>query len=174
MDYLPIPTVTRNRGDVNLSVTLFAEGTHARSVFVSKYVLRNISARRQAGSFYLAVRPYQVNPTYQWLNAVGGVADIRRIRVEGNRAEVNGVSVSVSGVPAAAGATHLDAGGIVEHMKPGLPGTRPAVADENGYASAAFDGPVDTTFEHRSYGGSAGSRSIVRYHPVDAGIHPDQ
>ncbi|HEY6951910.1 MAG TPA: discoidin domain-containing protein, partial [Bacteroidota bacterium] len=66
--YLPIPTVTRIYDGCSLSMTCVADGKPDSSYLLVRYTLRNVSPSPNTGSFYIALRPFQVNPTYQWLN----------------------------------------------------------------------------------------------------------
>jgi len=141
--YLPIPTVIRVYDGMKLAVTLLATGEANRSALLARYVLKNTSARRLRGEFYLAMRPFQVNPTYQWLNFEGGFARTESMTIDGNRAVIGTKSVTVSGHPANAGTTAIDGGEIIEHIAHGrLPG-KTRVFDPHGMASGAFSYPFN-------------------------------
>jgi hypothetical protein len=137
--YLPIPTVTWTRGDFSLDITAFASGSPARSVLRARYRVRNRGALAKHLRLYLAIRPFQVNPPTQFLNAAGGASSIREIAWDGRTAVVNGGrSVIPETAPAAFGATTFDGGEISEYLRlENLPqATR--VTDSFGYASGAF------------------------------------
>jgi hypothetical protein len=141
--YLPIPTVTRMYNGVKLAVTLLAMGEVDHSALLARYVLKNTSTQRLRGEFYLAMRPFQVNPTYQWLNFEGGFARTESISIDENRAIIGTKSVTVSGHPANAGATTIDGGEIIEHIARGrLPGST-RIFDPHAMASGAFSFPFD-------------------------------
>ncbi|OGU25384.1 MAG: hypothetical protein A2X66_03120 [Ignavibacteria bacterium GWA2_54_16] len=137
-DYLPLPTVKRSYPDVVLTTSLLATGEQKQASILARYTLKNVSRQRSKGSFFLAIRPYQVNPTSQWLNFEGGVARIDSMSIEGNRAIVGDKRVSVSGAPFAAGVTNIDAGEIVEYLARGTTPANSRVIDPVGLASGAF------------------------------------
>jgi hypothetical protein len=137
--YLPIPTVTWNRGDLSLDVTAFASGPTDRSMLQARYRVRNRGAKVKRLRLYLAIRPFQVNPPTQFLNAVGGASSIREIAWDGHAAIVNGGrSVIPEMAPAAFGATTFDGGEISESLRKGQLPKAAHVTDVFGYASGAF------------------------------------
>jgi hypothetical protein len=137
--YLPIPTVTWNRGDLSLNVTAFASGPTDRSMLLARYRVRNRGAKAKRLRLYLAIRPFQVNPPTQFLNAVGGATSVREIAWDGHAVLVNGGrNVIPETPPAAFGAATFDGGEISESLRKGmLPGAA-HVTDSFGYASGAF------------------------------------
>ncbi|MDD8019388.1 MAG: discoidin domain-containing protein, partial [Bacteroidota bacterium] len=143
--YLPIPSVKRIYQRVELKVTLLAFGEQDRSALLARYVVKNILGQREKGSLSLAIRPFQVNPTYQWLNFEGGFAKTDSISIEGNRASVGDKRVIVSNQPSASGATTIDGGEIVEHLSLGKIPSEKKVIDKTGMASAAFQYSFDLT-----------------------------
>lgn len=89
-DYLPISTVHWNHKDIELDITSFAHGEENKSsMLFIEYRLKNKSNENQAGNLFLAIRPFQVNPAYQFLNITGGAADVNKIRREGEKIYVN-------------------------------------------------------------------------------------
>ena len=73
-DSFRFPTATWRRGDLSLAVTAFGDGDRARAQIVSRYTVANASDRSAKVTLVLALRPFQVNPPAQFLNAPGGVA----------------------------------------------------------------------------------------------------
>jgi hypothetical protein len=142
--YLPIPTVTWTRGELALDVTVFASGPPERSVLRARYRVRNRGARAKHVRLYLAIRPFQVNPPTQFLNAAGGASRIREIAWDGRTAVVNGErSVAPEAIPAAFGATTFDGGEISEYLRQGNLPQAAHVSDSFGYASGAFAWDLD-------------------------------
>jgi hypothetical protein len=137
-EYLPIPTAKRIYRDLELSVTVVAYGEPGRSALLAQYVLKNTSLKHQNGRFFIAVRPFQVNPSYQWLNNEGGVARTSLIAINGNRAIVGDKTVTVSGKPDQSGVTDIDQGDIVSHIATGKLPSSSAIVDPWGMASAGF------------------------------------
>ncbi len=87
---LPIPSVERTAGGLALTVTAFGHGAPEASGLAARYRLANRGEAAAAGTFYLALRPFQVNPPTQFLNTRGGVAALRSITRDGNTVVVNG------------------------------------------------------------------------------------
>lgn len=82
--YLPIPSVVRRTGDVELRVTAFVDGEAGASTLYAMYqVSLRPGAAAARGRLLLALRPLQVNPPWQFLNTVGGVAPVRTIEHSG-------------------------------------------------------------------------------------------
>ncbi|HSS51188.1 MAG TPA: discoidin domain-containing protein [Thermoanaerobaculia bacterium] len=142
--YLPLPTVTWTRGDLSLDVTAFASGLPDRSILRARYRMRNRGANAKRLRLYLAVRPFQVNPPTQFLNAVGGASSIREIAWDGHAAVVNGSrTVIPETVPAAFGASTFDGGEISESLRKGTLPRAAHVTDSFGYASGALAWELD-------------------------------
>jgi hypothetical protein len=136
--YLPIPTVTWRRPSISLSITAFAAGTAGRSVLFARYRLRNDSPERKRARLFLAVRPFQVNPSWQFLNAPGGVAEVRDIAWDGKVLRVDGRSVVPLQAPAGFGAAAFDQGEAVESLLRGELPPEARVSDPEAHASAAL------------------------------------
>ncbi|HSN89510.1 MAG TPA: discoidin domain-containing protein, partial [Thermoanaerobaculia bacterium] len=134
--YLPIPSVTWESGDLSLDVTAYATGKPGSSVLRARYRVRNRGDREARPRLFVAIRPFQVNPSWQFLgNPPGGTATIRKIAFDGSLT-VDGKRISTSVPPSAFGASTFDQGSIVEHLR-SLPG-RTRVSDPFGHASAAL------------------------------------
>ncbi len=137
--YLPIPTVTwEARGGLSLEITALA----SPSDLWARYRVRNRGDRTIPLSLVLALRPFQVNPPTQFLNAAGGVSPIREIGWEGV-AVVNGTRrVLPSPSPNGFSFATFDGGEISEYLQRGKTyGSAPPVAkvtDPFGYASGAL------------------------------------
>ncbi|MFP5285106.1 MAG: discoidin domain-containing protein, partial [Thermoanaerobaculia bacterium] len=134
--YLPIPSVRWESGMLALEVTAFATGEPGASVLRARYRVFNHGTANARARLFLAIRPFQVNPSWQFLgNPPGGVAPIREIAFDGSLT-VDGKKVWTSLPPSGFGAATFDQGSIVEHLK-NLPG-RTRVSDPFGHASAAL------------------------------------
>jgi hypothetical protein len=87
---------------------------------------------------YLAIRPFQVNPPWQFLKRVGGAVRITDIQQNGSLLSVQGDDNATIFAAGSFGATPFDKGEIVEHLRRlRLPSSH-LVQDSFGYASAAF------------------------------------
>jgi hypothetical protein len=137
---LPIPSVRWQHGDLELTVTAFADGPPGASNLIARYRVRNLGMARERPTLFLALRPFQVNPPAQFLGTPGGTArlgsiieDGRVIRVDGDR----GV-VSLT-VPDLFGAATFGEGDVVaDFLREGLLPPRTRVTDPLARASAAL------------------------------------
>ncbi|HKI04400.1 MAG TPA: coagulation factor 5/8 type domain-containing protein [Thermoanaerobaculia bacterium] len=142
--YLPIPTVTWTRGDLSLKVTAFASGSPGRSVLHARYLVRNSGGPPKRIRLFLALRPFQVNPPTQFLNAQGGVSSIREIAWNGTAAVVNGErAVIPASLPMAFGATTFDGGEVSEYLRQEKVPVASQASDPFGHASGAFVWDLD-------------------------------
>ena len=85
-NYLPIPKVNWNCDGVNLEIKTFANGeSNKNSTLYLKYTITNNIAEAKKGKLFLLVRPFQVNPYYQFLNLTGGTGKINSIKEENHK-----------------------------------------------------------------------------------------
>ena len=170
--YLPIPTVTRVADGLELKVTAFASGEPGGSTLLARYQLKNARGERAVGALFLALRPFQVNPPWQFLTNPGGVGVLDRI-VRGS----DGVKIEAGGggqftlrllpEPEAFGAGRFDEGEVSTLMALGQVFATESADDPLGLASAAaryaFDlGPGETmTVVMASPSGPSGGSSLV-------------
>ncbi|MDP9190171.1 MAG: coagulation factor 5/8 type domain-containing protein [Acidobacteriota bacterium] len=88
---------------------------------------------------FLAIRPFQVNPPWQFLKRTGGVVPVTRIRQVQNTIEVEGERpVVIAAQPNAFGATSFQSADISEYLRSGRLPAATEVADSSGFASAAM------------------------------------
>jgi hypothetical protein len=87
---LPMPGVRWRRPQWELHVTTFGAGDRGASQLVARYDVLNPTDRPLTLTLVLAVRPFQVNPPAQFLNAPGGVSTIQTIAWDGAAFTVNG------------------------------------------------------------------------------------
>src|SRR4051812_6336046 len=138
-DGLPLPQVVWSTGDVDLTINAFAAGAVDSSVLYARYRVANNSRKYKKLTLFLALRPLQVNPPWQFLNLPGGVAPIDSIALQGSAVHVSGNKVvralsSVSGF----GAMSFDDGNIVDWLRAGKTPPSMSIADPTGRASAAL------------------------------------
>ena len=93
-------------------------------------------------TLFLAIRPFQVNPPWQFLKRTGGTVNVARIEKRGDAITVQGDEPATILAAAKFGATTYDGGDIVEYLRRGELPPAQAVADDFGFPSAAlrFDG----------------------------------
>jgi hypothetical protein len=135
---LPLPQVTWSTKDLDLIITPFVAGPVDSSVLYARYRVANNSARSRKLTLYLAMRPLQVNPPWQFLNRAGGAADIASISLQGSTAKLTDMYVRSLASPSGFGAVGFYDGSVVDWMRAGKLPTSIAVQDEAARASAAF------------------------------------
>jgi len=99
------------------------------------YRFENITAGPLDFEFYLLLRPFQVNPYYQFLNTVGGVGRIMTIReVDKGLISVDGKPVRLTGEYESFGASKFDEGNPVEMIRRGEMPSSVSATDPSGLA----------------------------------------
>lgn len=84
-EYLPVPIVNWSNEKINLQIKAFASGkANENSVLYCVYKLTNSGRSEINGKVFLLLRPFQVNPYYQWLNITGGASKISSIEMNDN------------------------------------------------------------------------------------------
>lgn len=141
--YLPIPSVTwaitSNTGDLTLEITAFATGEPGASSLGTRYRVRNRGKTEARPRLYLAIRPLQVNPSWQFLgNPPGGMSPIREIVHTGGTVTVNGDRKVIALPPSGFGAATFDQGAITDFLYRGQLPEAQRVSDSFGYASGAL------------------------------------
>jgi len=137
--FAPVPTVTREYDGLRLTVTAAADGDAGASMLTLLYSVTDTSNAPIDGALVLAVRPFQVNPPYQWLNAPGGVSHMSRIELDDSHRvlSVDDRLVAFGAAPDAFGAATFDEGEVVTLLGDGELPAGQSVADPQRSASAA-------------------------------------
>jgi hypothetical protein len=136
---LPIPTVTWERSDLRLAVTAVAGGPAERPVLYARYRLENQGSRPLSARLFLALRPFQVNPPWQFLSTLGGIAPIRELAWDGRTVTVNGGrSIVPLSRPAAFGAATFDQGGLLGSLGRGEVPKAARIEDDLGFGEGAL------------------------------------
>jgi len=141
---LPIPSVEWRADQMALLITAFARGPDTASSVVARYRVTNRGRVPLRGSFYLALRPFQVNPSWQFLGTPGGVSRVDSMRWDGRRVVINGNRMVVPLTPVSGfGAAPFAAGDVVEYLRAGAVPPGGAVRDPFGAASGALSWRLD-------------------------------
>ncbi|HEV8195575.1 MAG TPA: discoidin domain-containing protein, partial [Gemmatimonadales bacterium] len=140
---LPIPSVEWQSGQTSLRITAFAVGNDTGSSVVARYRVRNPGSATLHGTLYLAIRPFQVNPPWQFLGTPGGVSRLDSLRWDGRMVRVNADRAVIPLTPPAAfGATPFGAGDVVAGLGKGMLPRALSARDALGAASGALAWPV--------------------------------
>lgn len=135
---LPIPSVTWHDRDLKLRITGFATG-NPESALHARYRIENTSSGPVRLKFFLALRPFQVNPPWQSLNMTGGFAPIHALEWAGNHVRLDGVPTLIPLTPPAGfGVTDFGQGEIVENLRHGRLPPAQSASDADGLAAAAL------------------------------------
>jgi hypothetical protein len=136
---LPLPQVTWSTKDLNLTINAFAAGPVDSSVLYARYRIANNTRGYKKLTLYLALRPLQVNPPWQFLNRPGGAADILSIALQGSTVRLTGdMYVRPLSSPSGFGAAAFYDGNIVDWLRTGKLPSSISVQDPVAHASAAF------------------------------------
>ncbi len=134
---LPIPSVRLDWDALALEVTAAASARGAVAPIAVRYRLIAKDSRGPAPLLLVALRPLQVNPSWQFLGAPGGPAPIGRLDVSAGRILVNGDPlVTIVTPPVRVGAMRFDNGDIVRDEPATASSWRSAVEDPDSLASA--------------------------------------
>jgi hypothetical protein len=133
---LPIPSVTWRAGELQLMTTALAIGVPGGSRLALRYRLENHAATARRGTFYLAARPFQVNPPTQFLGAGGGLAKLARAACAGDGFALDDRRVVLSPPPSSCGTSVFDQRSLVAALRKGGVPAAPDSRDERGLASA--------------------------------------
>ena len=139
-NYLPIPSVNWNTGKLDMTEKVFADGEPGKSTIVAWYRVKNNSTAQATGKFYVAARPFQVDPPWQCLFSKGGLAKISTLNYDGRLLSVNNEkSVIPLTSPDNFGAAPQAAGDITKFISKGLLPEGKNITDPAQHASGAFE-----------------------------------
>jgi hypothetical protein len=132
-----IPTVSwqLNGLDFTTAVTATGEANKNSKLDIS-YSFKNTTTEPKDFEFYMMIRPYQVNPYYQFLNLAGGAGKIKSISEEdGGYLSVDDKVVLFQEKYDAFGASAFDEGNIVDLIRQGKMPLNKSASDQNGQAN---------------------------------------
>jgi hypothetical protein len=141
-DYLPIPSVHWRNNGIEFSIRAVARGERSASSVLVSYTITNPAEMPAHGSLYLALRPFQVNPPWQFLNITGGFAPIYTLEYNNNdgTVTVNSTKKVISLTrPDTFGATGFDQADITEYLSQGIIPEAGTINDERGFASGVLE-----------------------------------
>lgn len=135
-----VPTVTWQCKDLNFMISVTSSGeANVNSMLNVRYSFENVSTQPKDFEFYLLIRPYQVNPYYQFLNLTGGVGKINSIKEEdGKFLSIDNKVLLTGRKYDSFGASTFDEGNIVELIHKGnIPQNKFAI-DKKGLANGVL------------------------------------
>ncbi|MEI7499587.1 MAG: discoidin domain-containing protein, partial [Bacteroidota bacterium] len=135
-----VPTVGWKFNDLKFVTGVTASGeANINSRLDISYSFTNSSGQPKDFEFYLLIRPYQVNPYYQFLNLTGGVGKINSIKEEDGRSVAIDDKVVLSQKKHDFfGAASFDEGNIVELIRNGKFPQNKSAVDQSGLANGVI------------------------------------
>jgi hypothetical protein len=142
------PAVKWTLGDLDLRIRAGAFGLPDSSFVEMSYSVFNRGADPKTITLHLAVRPFQVNPPFQFLNTRGGTAPIRQITFENRALAVDGEPRlrlrSPGETDVTFGSVTFDQGdAVADYLALGRPLPGAAPSDSFSAASAVLSIPVE-------------------------------
>jgi hypothetical protein len=135
-DYLPIPSVIWSNDKFNFEIKTLVYGKEDDSVAYVRYKLKNLTQDSISGKLYLTIRPFQVNPPWQY----GGLATIKNLSYQDNVINVDDKKIFPITKPQNVGFVKSSDGDIVDYLnREPLSGLKNEVYDETGFASGVLE-----------------------------------
>ncbi|MDQ2890425.1 MAG: discoidin domain-containing protein [Gemmatimonadota bacterium] len=143
---IPVPSVEWTLPGVlkslSLTTTAFVAGTGDTQNLYVRYRVTNHAPTARHVTLFVALRPFQVNGPFQFLNLPGGSATVRGVGYDGNVVRAgDGRSISVVvpvTAPSAFGASTFDAGGVMRPLRSGRVPAASSSTDTTGRADGAL------------------------------------
>ncbi len=156
-----VPSVTWQHGGLKFSTGVASGGTaNVNSLLYIGYSFENLSDRPVDFEFYLLVRPFQVNPYYQFLNTIGGSGRINNINEEaGGRIAVDDKVIVMTRAYDSFGAAVFDEGNLVDWLRNGSIPPGKSASDKAGMANGVMNYSI-----HLEAGEKAEFFAAVPYH----------
>jgi hypothetical protein len=135
-DFEFLPSATWLCPDVEFTTAISTSGeANKNSVLSIQYTLKNLSNQAKDVDLYLLIRPYQVNPYYQFLNLPGGAGKISTISEKSNGTiAVDDKVILTQTKYDAFGVCASDEGNPVDFVRNGIIPADKSVTDEQGLA----------------------------------------
>ncbi|MHC1704392.1 MAG: discoidin domain-containing protein [Tenuifilaceae bacterium] len=132
-----VPTVSWECGDIKFITAVNSSGeANKNSVVNIRYSFENLSKQPKDFEFYLLIRPFQVNPYYQFLNLTGGAGKIISIKEDADQTIAVDDKVVISQRKYDSfGAIANDEGNVVDIIRKGNFPQNKSVIDHNGLAN---------------------------------------
>jgi hypothetical protein len=138
-DFNFIPSAVWNCNDLKFVTGITATGeANKNSKLDIRYSFKNLSNQPKDLEFYLLIRPYQVNPYYQFLNLAGGVGKIKSIKEENNFISVDDKVIIPQKKYDSFGVSGFDEGNIVDFIRKGKMPLNKSAVDQSSLANGVI------------------------------------
>jgi hypothetical protein len=170
-DFSFTPGVSWELSNLKFETNITASGEANKSSRLDiRYSFKNQSDLPLDFEFYLLLRPYQVNPYYQFLNLAGGAGKIKSIsEKDGNSVSVDDKIVLFQSKFDSFGAADFNEGNLVELIREGKMPQNKTASDKNGLANAAVRYSL-----HLAPGQSTELYAAVPFYPFLEEINPSE
>lgn len=129
-----------------LGTTAWVAGKADSTLLLVRYRVSNAASAASRTTLFVALRPFQVNGPWQFLNGAGGAASLRSLSYDGRVVRANGPGgetvISVTR-PDSFGAARFDAGGTLRTLRHGRVPAAVDVTDSSGRADGALSYSLD-------------------------------
>lgn len=135
-----LPSVEWEHSGIRFATGVSSGGAaNSSSLLIIGYYFENTTDKPVDFEFYLLVRPFQVNPYYQFLNTVGGAGKIiSALEREKGLIDIDGKMIRLPEEYESFGAARFDEGNIVEMIRRGDMPAAVSAVDSNGMVSGAI------------------------------------
>jgi hypothetical protein len=138
-DFSFTPSVSWQLSDLKFVTSVLSSGeANKNSILGIRYTFENYSDQPKDLDFYILIRPFQVNPYYQFLNQPGGAGKINLIKEDGKFIAVDNKVLLPEKQYSSFGAASFDEGNMVDFLRKGILPEGKTVADQSGLANAVI------------------------------------
>lgn len=135
------PSVSWGFDDIEFATGVIASGeANSNSKLLIGYYFRNNSLQKKEFDFYLLLRPFQVNPYYQFLNLAGGAGKIGSLKEvkAGSKIDVDGKIITSLRQYDSFNAYSFDDGNPLDLIRKGIRSNKTSVIDNSQLASGVI------------------------------------
>ncbi|MBN1384286.1 MAG: discoidin domain-containing protein [Elusimicrobia bacterium] len=134
---IPTPSVKWKHKEFNMHITVLNHGETAKSVTYAEYSIKNTGQKTIEGKLFLAIRPFEINPPWQW----GGIHNIRKLEYieKENTVSTPEYDILTYTKPTGFGAVNYNDGDIIEYIEKGKIPEKIKTEDDEGYASGVIE-----------------------------------
>ncbi|MFH0954176.1 MAG: discoidin domain-containing protein [Verrucomicrobiota bacterium] len=132
--YLPIPRVSWEHPQVRLTIEALGAGAPGKSVSYVGYQVENSTTQSVTGRLYLALRPFEINPPWQW----GGLNRIHDVEWTNDAIRANEHRIVPLSPPTRVGVCSTSSVDVTLDLQKGMLSDQASAHDPAGFASAAI------------------------------------
>ena len=134
-DYLPIPSVTWEYPGVTMEIKVFPYGNTGEAVTYAWYKIKNNTSKTINGKLFLAFRPFEINPPWQW----GGYNKIKNVKYKDDYIQIEKYKIVPLTEVSDFGVSSYKDGDIIYYLEKGKVPDKTNLNDRDGLASGALE-----------------------------------